>query len=137
MDMTTLANRLASRHHVSPAYAAGSVENLIGQIETLEGRELDPDAISGEDAEFLEGAFAASLTNDDNGRSDMADELTSVSDRLRDLQMEADELADTRNALIVELWGRGATVKAIVEASRLNRARVYAILHADDSAGEE
>lgn len=137
MDTNTLASRLAARHHISPAYAHLTVEDLIRQIEHVDERTLDPDDISADDAEFIEGAFAASLTNDENGRTDMADELTSVSNRLRDLQMEADELADTRNALVCRLWEQGATVRAIVEASGLNQSRVYAILNTDTPAGEE
>lgn len=137
MDASTLASRLAARHHISPAYAQRTVEDLIGQIETIDERELDPDDISADDAEFIAGAFAASLANDDNGRADMADELTSVSNRLRDMQMETGELADMRNNLVRRLWERGATRRAIVEASGLNQSRVYAILDADDTDGEE
>lgn len=131
MDMQTLADKLATRHHVSPTYATESVENLIGQIERVDERTIDPDDISADDEEFIEGAFAASLVNDDNGRTALTDELIHVSAQLRDLQMEADELADTRNTLVRELWGHGQTVRAIVDASGLNQSRVYAILNTD------
>lgn len=137
MDASTLASRLAARHHISPAYAQRTVEDLIGQIGAIDERELDPDDISADDAEFIAGAFAASLANDDNRRIDMADELTAVSNRLRDMQMETGELADMRNALILRLWEQGATRRAIVEASGLNQSRVYAILDADDTDEEE
>lgn len=134
MDMQTLANKLAARHHVSPAYTTESVEDIIGQIERVGDCTIDPDDISSDDAEFVEGAFAASLVNDDNGRSDLTDELIHVSAQLRDLQAEADELADTRNTLVRELWEHGQTVRAIVDASGLNQSRVYAILNTDREA---
>ena len=134
MDMNTLASRLATRHHVSPTYAAETVESLIGQIERVDERIIDLDDISSEDAEFIGGAFNASLVNDDNGRTDMADELARVSAQLREIQMEADNLADARNTLVRQLWERGATVKSIVEESGLNQSRVYAILNIDREA---
>lgn len=134
MDMQTLADKLAARHHVSPTYATESVEDIIGQIERVGDCTIDQDDINSEDAEFVEGAFAASLVNDDNGRSDLTDELIHVSAQLRDLQAEADELADTRNTLVRELWEHGQTVRAIVDASGLNQSRVYAILNTDREA---
>lgn len=134
MDMQTLANKLATRHHVSPTYATESVEDIIGQIERVGDCTIDQDDISSDDAEFVEGAFGASLVNDDNGRNDLTDELIHVSAQLRDLQAEADELADTRNTLVRELWEHGQTVRAIVDASGLNQSRVYAILNTDQEA---
>ena len=132
MDQRTLAERLAARHHVSDEFAQDMVSGLIAQIESVDGTGIDPDDIAEPDAVIIEGAFAAALANDNEGRDALEDELSSVSAQLRDLQREADGLASDRNALVRRLWGAGATVKGIVEASGLNQSRVYAIINSEE-----
>lgn len=132
MDQRTLAERLAARHHVSDEFAQDMVSGLIAQIGSVDGTGIDPDDIAEPDAVFIEGAFAAALANESEGRGALEDELSSVSAQLRDLQREADGLASDRNALVRRLWGAGATVRDIVEASGLNQSRVYAIINSEE-----
>lgn len=133
MDTHAIATELADRHHVSPEYAEDSVDDLVRQIEQVDERSIDTDDINPDDVEFLRCAFAASLTNDDNGRSELAADLTDIADQLRALQQEADTLAAERNELIRRLWAHGMTVRGIVDAAGLNQSRVYAIINAEEN----
>ena len=63
-------------HHkygVDTDFAAEAVETYIAQIEDVDGREIDRDAIAEDDADFIIGAFASAQRAGDFGTLELGD----------------------------------------------------------------
>lgn len=126
MDITKLAEDLAAQFDITPESAEETAEIYLRQIETIDGRTIDRDDISDDDAEAVATAIDAgseSSTEDDQ----LASELMDISEQIRDRQDQLDQMTARRNEIVVRLLDRANSVRSICEWSGLSRARVYAI----------
>ena len=92
----------------------------------MDGKTIDRDNISPEDAEAVADAFDAGMGSSTTD-SQLADQLIELSEQIRYRQSELDELTEQRNELVNRLLDRANSVKDICEWSGLSRARIYAI----------
>ena len=125
--MTTTAHTIATAiHHkygVDTGFAAEAVETYSTQIEEIDGREIDRDAIAGDDADFIVGAFASARRAGDFGTR----ELDDVADAARasdDAEAAAHAAMVARDRAIRHALARGARVVDVMAASGLARARI-------------
>lgn len=126
MNLTELAEQLAERFDTTVDSTEQLADIYLTQIEQVDGKTIDRDDISKEDAEAVATAMQAGMDSsvaDDNLAADLVD----ISERIRDLQDELDDLTDQRNRLVNRLLDRANSVRDICEWSGLSRARVYAI----------
>ncbi|MDK8241711.1 hypothetical protein [Corynebacterium coyleae] len=67
MSATTidLATYASQNYLIAIERAENAVDNYIGQIETLENRTIDRDAIEADDEQFLRGVIDAAATTGD------------------------------------------------------------------------
>lgn len=124
-----LADYLAIKLDIAPEAAASALETYIEQIETLEGRQIDRDALSEDDADFLVGAVRAAQRAGDLGARELA--------RVEDLHAECERLQDMASAAISErdtairaALGAGARVTDLVSITGLSRERIRQIRRA-------
>ncbi|KAA8815704.1 hypothetical protein CSQ85_12305 [Bifidobacterium rousetti] len=126
MNLTELAEQLAERFDTTVDGTEQLADIYLTQIEQVDGKTIDRDDISQEDAEAVATAMQAGMDSsvaDDN----LAGDLVDISERIRDLQDELDDLTERRNRLVNRLLDRANSVRDICEWSGLSRARVYAI----------
>ena len=122
MNINQLAEQLATRFDS----AQQTAENYLTQIEQVDGKTIDRDNISNEDAESVADAFDAGMGTS-TADSQLADQLIELSEQIRYRQSELEELTYQRNELVNRLLDRANSVKDICEWSGLSRARIYAI----------
>lgn len=124
--MTTthdLAARISGRHGVDTVFAAEAVETYIAQIEAVDGREIDRDAIGGDDADFIIAAFASAQRAGDFGARELDD--VAVAARASDeAEAEARAAMADRDRTIRHALARGARVVDVMSASGVTRARI-------------
>ena len=125
--MTTTAHDLAAaihhKHGVDFAFAAEAVETYITQIEDVDGREIDRDVITQDDADFIAGAFASAQRAGDFGTR----ELDDVADAARasdEAEAAAHDAMVARDRAIRHALARGARVVDVMAASGVSRARI-------------
>ena len=119
----TLATRISARHGVDTAFAAEAVETYIAQIEDVDGREIDRDAITEDDADFIIAAFASAQRAGDFGTRELDDvaDATRASD---DAESAAHTAMVARDRAIRHALARGARVVDVMSASGVSRARI-------------
>lgn len=126
MNINQLAEQLATRFDITEDSAQQTAETYLAQIEQVDGKTIDRDNISPEDAEAVADAFDAGMGSSTTD-SQLADQLIELSEQIRYRQSELDELTEQRNELVNRLLDRANSVKDICEWSGLSRARIYAI----------
>ena len=113
-------------HHkygVTIDFAADAVETYITQIEDIDGRDIDRDAITEDDADFIIGAFASAQRAGDFG----ARELDDVADAARasdEAEAAAHDAMVARDRAIRHALARGARVVDVMAASGVTRSRI-------------
>ena len=125
--MTTTSHDLATAiHHkygVDFDFASETAETYITQIEAVDGREIDRDAIAQDDADFLIGAFASAQRAGDFGTR----ELDDVADAARasdEAETAAHDAMVARDRAIRHALARGARVVDVMAAAGVTRARI-------------
>lgn len=126
MNINQLAKQLATRFDITTDSAEQTAENYLTQIEQVDGKTIDRDNISNEDADSVADAIDAGMGSSTTDIQ-LADQLIELSEQIRDRQSELEELTYQRNELVNRLLDRANSVKDICEWSGLSRARIYAI----------
>lgn len=126
MNINQLAEQLATRFDITTDSAQQTAETYLTQIEQVDGKTIDRDNISDEDAESVADAIDAGMGSS-TADIQFADQLIELSEQIRDRQSELEELTYRRNELVNRLLDRANSVKDICEWSGLSRARIYAI----------
>ena len=111
------------KHGVDTDFAAEAVETYITQIEDIDGREIDRDAITEDDADFIIGAFASAQRAGDFGTH----ELDDVADAARasdEAEAEARAAMADRDRAIRHALARGARVVDVIAAAGVTRSRI-------------
>lgn len=125
--MTTTAHAIATaihhKHGVDDNFAAEAVETYITQIEDLDGREIDRDAITEDDADFIVTAFASAQRAGDFGTREL-DSVAYAARSVEDADRVLRDAQATRDRAIRNALARGARVVDVVEASGVTRARI-------------
>lgn len=118
--MTTSIDRLAETLYymldMSDDAAKSALREYISQLETLEDTDIDEDAISNDDAEFLLQAVKAARAAGDLGM----DELVAVEEAAADYQVAKDNAIDLRYArdtAIRRALAAGASKSSIARAA--------------------
>lgn len=125
-DIQTLAIRTAGRCGITDEAAESALEEYARQLEALEGREIDRDSISDDDADFLAESVARAQRAGDLGQR----ELQLVEETLPEVERAQALLADAeahRNDAIKAALNAGARVKDVAAAAGLSRQRVEQI----------
>lgn len=118
-----LATRISARHGVDGDFAAEAVETYISQAEEIDGREIDRDKITEDDADFITSAFASAQRAGDFG----ARELDDVADAARasdEAEAAAHDAMVARDRAIRHALARGARVVDVMAASGVSRSRI-------------
>lgn len=127
-DVDGLADQLAERHDVDVYAVQESLEIYLEQMTKEDGREIDPDDLSDDDVEFLEGAFAADMESDGE-----IEALNDLDGAMRDLD-EADDdeevwyARERRDAAIFKAVKNGARIGDVVDCAGLGRDEVDKIV---------
>lgn len=117
------------KHGVDTDFAAEAVETYIAQIEAVDGREIDRDAITEDDADFIITAFASAQRAGDFGTR----ELDAVADAARasdEAEAAAHAAMVDRHRAIRHALARGARVVDVMAASGASRSRIDQIRRA-------
>ena len=119
----TLATRISARHGVDTAFAAEAVETYIAQIEDVDGREIDRDAITEDDADFIIAAFASAQRAGDFGTRELDDvaDATRASD---EAEAAAHDAMAARDRTIRHALAHGARVVDVMDAAGVSRPRI-------------
>lgn len=118
-----IATTIHHKHGVDTVFAAEAVETYIAQIEEIDGREIDRDAITEDDADFIMSAFASAQRAGDFGTR----ELDDVADTARasdDAESAAHDAMAARDRAIRHALAHGARVVDVMAASGVSRARI-------------
>ena len=113
-------------HHkygVDTDFATEAVETYVAQIEDVDGREIDRNAITEDDADFIIGAFASAQRAGDFG----ARELDDVADAARasdEAETAAHDAMADRDRAIRHALAHGARVVDVMAASGVSRPRI-------------
>ncbi|AWB84765.1 hypothetical protein [Corynebacterium liangguodongii] len=127
--MHDLALRTAGALGITDDAAHAALETYRDQIEALEGRTIDPDDISDDDAGFLTDAVRAAQRSGDLG----ARETAALEEAAADFARASDDLEtarQVRDAAILTAARAGVRPKDIIEITGLSRARLDQIRRA-------
>ena len=67
-DLATVAQTAAANLNITEAVAESAAETYLAQMEAIDGRTIDPDEISEDDAAFLAAAITSAYAAGDLGR---------------------------------------------------------------------
>ena len=125
--MTTTAHTLAAaihhRHGGDFDFAAEAVETYIAQVEDVDGREIDRDDITEDDADFITDAFAAAQRAGDFGIRQL-DDVAQAAQAVDTAQSTLDQAMVDRDRTIRHALAHGARVPDVVAAAGVTRARI-------------
>lgn len=120
MDIQTLTDHIARKMDMSTDAVESALDTYITQIENLDNREINRDEINKDDAEFLAESIKQAQAAGDLGHRELA-HLEYTVGQIAQLESERDPQIRAARAA-------GVTVKQIMAATGLSRARVYGIL---------
>lgn len=119
MDLQDLTTTIADRFDIDRDAARDTAETYLSQIEKEDGKDIDRDDISADDAEFILGCVAASV-----------DEVAVTSlDRVAAATRRMSEAHAERDAAIRAAADAGSPITQIAEAADLTRQGVYNIIN--------
>lgn len=121
-----LAEQIAYINQITFEAARELVADLISQIEQVDGKEIDVDAISNEDSEFIINTVNEMRRNGELGNKildEISEQLLVVSDAQDRLSTEIAH----RDALIKKALQHGARLKDVAEVMGVSVQRVSAI----------
>lgn len=124
--ITDLADRTATALDIDDAAAQDTLEHFISQVEALDGRTIDPDDISADDADFLVEACRHSQAAGDMGTAELGavEDTTARLSRADTTTGDADTARAERDRAIRDARGAGASIGDIAAAAGLTRAAV-------------
>lgn len=125
-DVDRLAETLHHMLDMDEDAARGVLREYIRQIEELDGRDLDEDALSEEDAEFLIKAVKSARLAGDLGQRELA-ELEDIASEWRDAHDMAEALRDQRDRAICAALDAGAAAGTVARAAGVSRSLVVRI----------
>ena len=118
-----IAVAIHHKHGVDTDFAASAVETYITQVEEIDVREIDRDAIAEDDAAFIIAAFASAQRAGDFGTR----ELNNVAYAARSAEDANRVLRDaqaTRDRAIRNALAHGARVVDVMTAAGVTRSRI-------------
>ena len=121
-----LAARIATRHSVDIGFALEVVEGHIDLTKNVDGREIDRDDITQDDADFIARVFASVQRDGNFG----VRELDAVADAARasdEAEAAAHDAMVARDRAIRHALARGARVVDVMAAAGVTRARIEQI----------
>lgn len=125
--MTTTAHTLATaihhKHGVDDNFAAEAVETYITQIEDLDGREIERDEITEDDADFIVTAFASAQRAGDFGTREL-DTVAYAARSVEDADRVLRDAQATRDRAIRNALAHGARVVDVMAAAGVTRSRI-------------
>jgi len=111
------------KHGVDTGFAAEAVETYIAQIEDVDGREIDRDEISEDDADFIIAAFASAQRAGDFGAREL-DDVADAATTAEAAESAAHDAMVDRDRAIRHALARGARVVDVMAASGVSRPRI-------------
>lgn len=111
------------KHDVDTDFAAEVVETYITQIEAVDGREIDRDGITEDDADFIMGAFASAQRAGDFGTREL-DDIADAARASDEAETAAHAAMADRDRAIRHALAHGARVVDVMAASGVTRARI-------------
>lgn len=125
--MTTTAHTIAAaihhKHGVTIDFAAEAVETYITQIEDIDGREIDRDTITEDDADFIITAFASAQRAGDFGTREL-DDVADAADAVAAAKTALEDAEYARNQTVKRALAHGARVVDVTAAAGVTRARI-------------
>lgn len=125
--MTTTAHDVATvihhKHGVDADFAAEAIETYITQIEDEEGREIDRDAITQDDADFIIDSFASAQRAGDFGTREL-DVVAYAARSVEDADRTLRDSQSTRDRAIRNALAHGARVVDVMAAAGVTRSRI-------------
>lgn len=118
-----LATAIAAKLGVTDDFAADAAETYLAQIEQVDGRDIDRDAIAADDYDFALGAATSAQRAGDFGTRELdivADAAHAVEDADRVLR----DAQSTRDRAIRNALAHGARVVDVMTAAGVTRARI-------------
>lgn len=119
----TLATVIHHKHGVDAEFAAEAVETYITQIEDLDGREIDRDEITDDDADFITAAFASAQRAGDFGTREV-DDVADAAEAAAAAKTALEDAEYTRNQAVKRALAHGARVVDVTAAAGVTRARI-------------
>lgn len=119
MDMQYLATTITDRFDLTPDAARDAAETYLSQIEKEDGKGIDRDDVSDDDAEFVIGCVASSVGE---VSATPLDRVSAAADRMSEAHAE-------RDAAIRAAADAGSPTTQIAEAADLTRQGVYNIIN--------
>lgn len=113
-------------HHkygVDTGFAAEAVETYIVQIEAVDGRGIDRDAIAEDDADFIIAAFASAQRAGDFGTREL-DDVAAAARASDEAEAAAHDAMTARDRAIRHALARGARAVDVMQASGVTRSRI-------------
>ncbi|MDO4610940.1 hypothetical protein [Corynebacterium sp.] len=121
-----LTARISGRLGIDEAAARDALETYAAQVADHDGRELDLDDLTDDDAAFLEGAVAAAQRAGDLGDREL-DILADTVTALDTAEAAAEAARHDRDQAVRAAISAGARIVDITAITGLSRNRVYQI----------
>lgn len=118
-DIQTLAIRTAAKYDLTDDAAEAALTTYIEQIEQLEGRTIDTDNITDDDADFLTESVGHAQRAGDLGNRELA--------RLEDIMTNLKTVEAERDPAIRAALKAGARTKDVAAVTGLSRQRIEQI----------
>ena len=118
-----LATQIANRHDVDFDFAAEAVEMYLTQVEDVDGREIERDAITQDDADFIANAFASAQRAGDFGVREL-DVVADAAGASDEAEVAAHYAMAARDLAIRHALARGARIVDVMAAAGVSRARI-------------
>lgn len=123
-SLEELASEAAETHDIDYSAALRLVALYIAQVESVDGKTIDSDDISAEDADFLRGSIASGLENDDEAVRKL-DALTEAADAYADAPHDDGRmLRSVRDQAVVAAVDACCRLSDIARAARLSRDEI-------------
>ena len=119
----TIAAAIHHKHGVDIDFAAEAVETYIAQIEDIDDREIDRDAITEDDADFIITAFASAQRAGDFGVREL-DDVADAADAVAAAKTALEDAEYARNQAVKRALAHGARVVDVTAAAGVTRARI-------------
>lgn len=126
MNFTELTIRVAAKYDMTDAAAQDALDTYLREIEEIDQRTIDRNAIDTDDVAFLIAAVGSAHGAGDLGVRELG-ALEELMPDVQRAQAEVLRMEQERNTAIVAALNAGARVKDVAAASDLSRQRVVQI----------
>lgn len=123
MDLQDLTTTIADRFDIDRDAARDTAETYLSQIEKEDGKDIDRDDISADDAEFVIGCVASSVGE---VSATPLDRVSAATDRMSEAHSE-------RDAAVRAAAAAGVPITQIAEAADVTRPTIYSIINRDQA----